>query len=76
MQVQREIRQLKKFVVALDKKVRKMSDSVIIEPIDEEKLTPSERRHLKKVRKDVLEGKMENYISIDELKAKYGLTSK
>lgn len=73
VQIQRDLRKLKKFVTALDKKVGKMAHPIIIEKFDEDALTPAEKRHLKRVRDDIKKGRLDKYISIEEFRAKYGV---
>ncbi|MDE1870459.1 MAG: hypothetical protein KGH71_05790 [Candidatus Micrarchaeota archaeon] len=73
MQIKRDIKRLKAAVGALDKKVMKMSHPIIIERVDEESLSPAQQKRIKKIRSDIKKGKLDKYLTIPQLKAKYNL---
>lgn len=73
IKMHKDIQKLKKTVSILSKKIKFNEKSIDIKRIDEDSLTPSEKRRLKKIRADIDNGNWKNFITLEQLKKKYGL---
>lgn len=69
-QLQKDVKTMKQEIEKIKKVQRRtIVEPIIIEKISDNDLTSTERRHIKEARADIKAGRMEKFVTLEELEA-------